>query len=224
MEQNPMANIFNLISEQVPNVLNQTFTNNQFTFNNLFNNGDSTQTSQTQPPPRPQPPQPQQQPQPSTTQPETSEQAEAPTPGINIRRRASLSDIKAEAEIESLTIKQIKEILSCNFVDYKGCCEKKELVEKTKRLYASYQENKRLESELSESQEKQSGSAKETETSGKSKKVDEEDLCKICMEAVIDCVLLDCGHMVSCIKCGKRLAECPMCRQNIVRVIRVFKS
>ena len=55
-------------------------------------------------------------------------------------------------------------------------------------------------------------------------KVDEADLCKICMESVIDCVLLDCGHMVSCIKCGKRLAECPMCRQNIVRVIRVFKS
>lgn len=52
----------------------------------------------------------------------------------------------------------------------------------------------------------------------------EADVCKICMESLIDCVLLDCGHMVSCIKCGKQLAECPICRQNVVRVVRVFKS
>jgi len=92
-------------------------------------------------------------------------------------------------------------------------------VEKTRRLYASYRENKRLESELSGEAQ-----AAQEEEAATSKKVDEGDLCKICMEAVIDCVLLEGGHMVSCIKCGKRLAECPMCRQNIVRVIRVFKS
>ena len=55
------------------------------------------------------------------------------------------------------------------------------------------------------------------------KKAKEDDLCKICMDSLIDCVLLECAHMVSCTKCGKRLAECPICRQNVVRVVRVFK-
>ncbi|KAL0183420.1 hypothetical protein M9458_022795, partial [Cirrhinus mrigala] len=26
----------------------------------------------------------------------------------------------------------------------------------------------------------------------------DENLCRICMDAVIDCVLLECGHMVTC--------------------------
>ncbi|OBS79104.1 hypothetical protein A6R68_18512, partial [Neotoma lepida] len=53
---------------------------------------------------------------------------------------------------------------------------------------------------------------------------DEEDdsLCRICMDAVIDCVLLECGHMVTCTKCGKRMSECPICRQYVVRAVHVF--
>lgn len=55
---------------------------------------------------------------------------------------------------------------------------------------------------------------------------DEEDdsLCRICMDAIIDCVLLECGHMVTCTKCGKRMSECPICRQYVVRAVHVFKS
>lgn len=54
---------------------------------------------------------------------------------------------------------------------------------------------------------------------------DEDDnLCRICMDAVIDCVLLECGHMVACTKCGKRMSECPICRQFVVRAVHVFKS
>jgi len=50
------------------------------------------------------------------------------------------------------------------------------------------------------------------------------NLCKVCMDAIIDCLLLDCGHMVSCTACGKRLAECPICRQYVVRVVHVFRA
>lgn len=53
---------------------------------------------------------------------------------------------------------------------------------------------------------------------------DDAELCKICMDRLIDCVLVECGHMCSCVKCGKLLSECPICRQYVVRVIRVFKS
>lgn len=52
----------------------------------------------------------------------------------------------------------------------------------------------------------------------------EENLCKICMDSPIDCVLLECGHMVTCSKCGKRMNECPICRQYVVRAVHVFRS
>jgi len=44
------------------------------------------------------------------------------------------------------------------------------------------------------------------------------------MDANIDCVFLDCGHLCTCVQCGKRLSECPLCRSYIIRVVRVFKS
>ena len=50
------------------------------------------------------------------------------------------------------------------------------------------------------------------------------NICKVCMDAVVDCLLLECGHMVSCTACGKRLAECPICRRYVVRVVRVFRA
>lgn len=52
----------------------------------------------------------------------------------------------------------------------------------------------------------------------------EDELCKICMDAAINCVLLECGHMVTCTQCGRRLAECPICRQNVVRAVHIFRS
>lgn len=234
-----LNSIFNLISEQVPNVLQQTFANLPF--------------NQAQPAPAPpprNPPSPA--PAPSTQQNANTAQSSSsssnnpttnttttttePTPAPPsqfVRRRASLSDLRSEEDIENLNIKQIKEILASNFVEYKGCCEKRELLEKVRRLYVSYQENKRLERELNENS---TGSMTTTtaadannmgpgvDAAKSAHNVDESDLCKICMESLVDCVLLECGHMVSCTKCGKRLAECPICRQNVVRVIRVFKS
>lgn len=52
----------------------------------------------------------------------------------------------------------------------------------------------------------------------------EDNLCKICMDLPADCVLLECGHLVTCTKCGKRMSECPICRQYVVRAVHVFRS
>ncbi|XP_048449327.1 E3 ubiquitin-protein ligase rififylin-like, partial [Rhincodon typus] len=120
------------------------------------------------------------------------------------QHRASLSDLTCIEDIEALTVRQLKEILARNFVNYKGCCEKWELMERVTRLY---NEQKDLQN--------QGGN----ESSG----VDE-NLCKICMDSPIDCVLLECGHMVTCTKCGKRMSECPICRQFVIRAVHVFKS
>ena len=51
-----------------------------------------------------------------------------------------------------------------------------------------------------------------------------EDSCRICMDAPINCVLLECGHMVSCVVCGKQLSECPVCRQYVVRAVHTFRT
>ncbi|XP_016103255.1 E3 ubiquitin-protein ligase rififylin-like [Sinocyclocheilus grahami] len=62
---------------------------------------------------------------------QSSDSEEVLAPG----RRASLSDIRSVEDIEALSVRQLKEILARNFVDYKGCCEKWELMERVTRLY-----------------------------------------------------------------------------------------
>ncbi|XP_077416598.1 E3 ubiquitin-protein ligase RNF34a isoform X2 [Vanacampus margaritifer] len=130
--------------------------------------------------------------------------------------RASLSDISSVGDIEGLSVRQLKEILARNFVNYSGCCEKWELVERVSRLYRETEENRK-------SLENVSSTVTKDGDKGPPMFLDE-NLCRICMDAVIDCVLLECGHMVTCTKCGKRMSECPICRQYVVRAVHVFKS
>ncbi|XP_043387360.1 E3 ubiquitin-protein ligase rififylin isoform X2 [Chelonia mydas] len=129
-------------------------------------------------------------------------------------RRASLSDLTSVGDIDALSVRQLKEILARNFVNYKGCCEKWELMERVTRLY----KEKDLQHLVSDTDDQNvsSGSAGLPST--------EENLCKICMDSPVDCVLLECGHMVTCTKCGKRMSECPICRQYVIRAVHVFKS
>nr|KAF6309064.1 hypothetical protein mPipKuh1_009174 [Pipistrellus kuhlii] len=119
-------------------------------------------------------------------------------------RRASLSDLTDLEDIEGLNVRQLKEILARNFVNYKGCCEKWELMERVTRLYKDQKGLQHLGGAVPPSQE--------------------ENLCRICMDSPIDCVLLECGHMVTCTKCGKRMNECPICRQYVIRAVHVFRS
>lgn len=46
-----------------------------------------------------------------------------------------MSDLTDLEDIEGLNVRQLKEILARNFVNYKGCCEKWELMERVTRLY-----------------------------------------------------------------------------------------
>uniref|UniRef100_A0A6G1R7J2 RING-type E3 ubiquitin transferase n=1 Tax=Hypotaenidia okinawae TaxID=2861861 RepID=A0A6G1R7J2_9GRUI len=50
-------------------------------------------------------------------------------------RKASLSDLTSIGDINALSVRQLKEILARNFVNYKGCCEKWELLERVTSLY-----------------------------------------------------------------------------------------
>ncbi|KAM4627994.1 E3 ubiquitin-protein ligase rififylin [Polymixia lowei] len=142
---------------------------------------------------------------------QSSDTEEAQVPG----RRASLSDLSSVEDIEALSVRQLKEILARNFVNYTGCCEKWELMERVTRLYNDQKDLQNLVSNTTDG----------TEAAGSPGGGGlEENLCRICMDSPIDCVLLECGHMVTCTKCGKRMSECPICRQYVVRAVHVFRS
>uniref|UniRef100_A0A3P8SRB0 RING-type E3 ubiquitin transferase n=1 Tax=Amphiprion percula TaxID=161767 RepID=A0A3P8SRB0_AMPPE len=134
------------------------------------------------------------------------------SPATQRRIRASLSDLDNEEAIENLSVRQLKEILARNFVNYSGCCEKWELLERVHRLYRENEQNRK------------STQSMFLPPSRDCRLAADENLCRICMDAIIDCVLLECGHMVTCTKCGKRMSECPICRQYVVRAVHVFKS
>ncbi|XP_012721763.2 E3 ubiquitin-protein ligase RNF34 isoform X3 [Fundulus heteroclitus] len=136
---------------------------------------------------------------------DSSEQTPQTSPQTRDGARASLSDISSARDIKGLSVRQLKEILARNFVNYSGCCEKWELVERVSRLYREKEKNSKSYGEKCPLT------------------LQDDNLCRICMDAVIDCVLLECGHLVTCTSCGKRMNQCPICRQYVVRAVHVFK-
>ena len=52
--------------------------------------------------------------------------------------------------------------------------------------------------------------------------------CAICMDRQRDCLLCPCHHMVTCTECAKSLLNrrdgCPICRKDILEIIRVYHS
>ena len=54
--------------------------------------------------------------------------------------------------------------------------------------------------------------------------VRDSDLCSICMSNPIHCLILECGHMTTCLTCAKLLSKCPICREQITRLVKAFSS
>uniref|UniRef100_A0A9J7YV27 RING-type E3 ubiquitin transferase n=1 Tax=Cyprinus carpio carpio TaxID=630221 RepID=A0A9J7YV27_CYPCA len=145
------------------------------------------------------------------------------------RARASLSDLSSLDDVEQLSVRQLKEILARNFVSFSGCCEKWELVERVRRLYRENEDNRKSMENVSNPITAVVAYPPPICNGGigdgcKTQLSNDDNLCRICMDAIIDCVLLECGHMVTCTKCGKRMSECPICRQYVIRAVHVFKS
>lgn len=128
-------------------------------------------------------------------------------------------------------MRQLKAILADNFVDFKGIIEKGELIRKVLQVREARVKSRRDREKLFK-KDKHDGDEQEaaqcdggggvgdeaTDSGGDNK------LCSICWEREKNCVILECGHMCSCVECTKPLKECPICRQNITRAVRVFIS
>lgn len=126
-----------------------------------------------------------------------------------------------EQVVQSLPVSTLKRILRENLVSIDGVIEKSTLIQKVLVLLASFKDEER-------SQFTQVTSHPTLVDHALSSDFEEDDrLCKICYEKNANCVLLECGHSISCVDCGKELLrlnqQCPICRTDIVRVVRIFK-
>lgn len=142
---------------------------------------------------------------------------------IKSNDKIDIGDIADPSDISRLSAKDLKTILTRNCIDYKGCIEKEELREKVMRLWIEVNERKATR-RYNRTRQNQPNIAADRSQDDSSDDIDENQLCKICMEREIDCVLLECGHYLTCVTCGRKLAECPICRQNITRCVRTFKG
>lgn len=48
--------------------------------------------------------------------------------------------------------------------------------------------------------------------------------CSVCMDRAPEVVMVPCGHIYACEKCGKKLSECAICRMPVKQVLRVYYS
>lgn len=106
----------------------------------------------------------------------------------------------------TLQIKLLKQILVQNSVTLtRGPIEKPELVNLVANLISTVKKERMTADSL-----------------------DDEELCKICCDNPVNCVILECGHLVVCLDCGKKLMEgskeCPICRRYISKLVRTFRS
>ncbi|KAF9338796.1 retinoblastoma binding protein [Linnemannia elongata] len=147
--------------------------------------GAQSQSSQ----PRPQagyqqaPRQPTSRPQPAPPQPSRPSQP----PSITLDQV-----MNANTDPSTLSIKAIKTILDQSCVTYVGVVEKRDLVERLQKLI----DNTKAEQAMVQEQETES---KSSDTSAKKSSsgnlVDDDNLCKICCDAALNCVMLNCNHM-----------------------------
>ncbi|XP_052766169.1 lambda-crystallin homolog [Mya arenaria] len=63
---------------------------------------------------------------------------------------------------------------------------------------------------------------------GSTSTADGETDCAICMDKARDCVMRPCHHMVTCYRCATMLINrrdgCPICRKDIIEIIRVYSG
>jgi C3HC4-type zinc finger (RING finger) protein len=50
----------------------------------------------------------------------------------------------------------------------------------------------------------------------------EEKVCSICMEQAPNVAFLECGHVCCCVVCADGVNQCPMCRADITKRVKLF--
>nr|XP_006115453.1 E3 ubiquitin-protein ligase XIAP [Pelodiscus sinensis]XP_006115454.1 E3 ubiquitin-protein ligase XIAP [Pelodiscus sinensis]XP_006115455.1 E3 ubiquitin-protein ligase XIAP [Pelodiscus sinensis] len=63
---------------------------------------------------------------------------------------------------------------------------------------------------------------KDLSTEEQLRRLQEEKLCKICMDKDISIVFIPCGHLVACKECAEALNKCPLCCMIITKRQKIF--
>ncbi|KAL2004605.1 hypothetical protein VTN00DRAFT_3341 [Thermoascus crustaceus] len=53
---------------------------------------------------------------------------------------------------------------------------------------------------------------------------EEMDLCQICYGEDQDALFYDCGHVCACVGCARQVDICPICRKNVISVVKIYKT
>jgi hypothetical protein len=53
---------------------------------------------------------------------------------------------------------------------------------------------------------------------------EEMDLCQICFGEEQDALFYDCGHVCACVTCARQVEICPICRKNIISVVKIYRT
>ncbi|NXB54324.1 BIR7B protein, partial [Leucopsar rothschildi] len=56
------------------------------------------------------------------------------------------------------------------------------------------------------------------------RRLQQERMCKVCMDKDVSVVFVPCGHLVACAECALNLRLCPICRAAIQGSVRAFMS
>ncbi|KAF8563457.1 hypothetical protein P879_10088 [Paragonimus westermani] len=114
----------------------------------------------------------------------------------------SLIEIPDEEAVEQLSNIQLRLLLSHHAIEHAFFLERNEYVERVKQLWRESMWTK-----------------KGVTTSA----VPGSGECHICRDSPINCVILPCGHMATCMDCARRLPTCPICRKPVCQTVRVFR-
>jgi hypothetical protein len=49
-----------------------------------------------------------------------------------------------------------------------------------------------------------------------------ERLCRICWEENAEAAFYDCGHVVACLGCARRVDQCPVCRKRVLSAMKLY--
>nr|CAB3225643.1 baculoviral IAP repeat-containing protein 3 [Phallusia mammillata] len=51
----------------------------------------------------------------------------------------------------------------------------------------------------------------------------QDNLCKICLDRKINCVMMNCRHMCCCLECAASVKRCPICREKLVSIFKFYR-
>ncbi|KAL7676504.1 hypothetical protein ACOME3_002757 [Neoechinorhynchus agilis] len=140
----------------------------------------------------------------------------------------AFSSITSRSQIGRLSIDQLKSVLNDLLLPIPTNATRNVLARMVREEYDN--ETQRAEQRRKsmvihrEQQERKDTVAVVKTEQGKASDSKEETECVICMDRKREVAFQNCGHFVACAECAMKVRSCPMCRQRVLDIIRIYMS